>query len=139
MREIKFRLWNNAGKKSKIFYDVDQVFECLKQQSLFNDENHRFNKLGYNHIVEGSSFMQYTGLKDKNGKEIYEGDIVKINGADRIYYIRWFDDMCFAFADIRSDYVNTFYECYNTHNNGFPCDTHIEVIGNIYENPELIK
>lgn len=141
MREIKFRgkrinsgtmvfgdLLNGIGAKYNKKYIYPNVVLLPKDCHIMD---------GYE--VEPETIGQYTGLRDKNGKEIYEGDIVKINGADRIYYIRWFDDMCFGFADIRSDYLNTFYECYNTHNNGFPCDTHIEVIGNIYENPELIK
>jgi len=39
-REIKFRMWNNAGINSKMFYDTDQVAECLKQQMLSNDVEH---------------------------------------------------------------------------------------------------
>ena len=76
--------------------------------------------------------MQYTGLKDKNGKEIYEGDIISsLNFTGQVF---WNDFSCgYRFgktpeADIeRTAYLNKF------------ASSEYLVIGNIYENPELIK
>ena len=82
--------------------------------------------------------MQFVGIHDKNGYEVYEGDVVKIKNDSRTFYLRWFDDMRFAFADTRSDYEKTFYPTLDDAE-GFPMDSEIEIIGNIYENPELLK
>ena len=72
--------------------------------------------------------MQSTGLKDKNGTEIYEGDIVK-NIYDEIYVVKWFD----AGFYLEERYNGGFdYSELHFGNNK-------EVIGNIYENPELLE
>lgn len=74
--------------------------------------------------------MQYTGLTDKNGKEIYEGDIVKSEQWTPEIYRVWFSRGGFCFSNDTTDieYVNDakYLEQF-------------EVIGNIYENPELLK
>ena len=114
MKEIKFRLWCQSYKEweKDAWYVSPEGKACvLKDRYPLNPENH--------------ILMQYTGLKDKNGKEIWEGDIIEV-GKNFIGKIE-FDKSEAKF-------------CYKT-----PTSTvglygfHGEVIGNVYQNPELIK
>ncbi len=75
--------------------------------------------------------MQFTGLLDKNGKEIYEGDILKDN-IDGYVVVREMTGGHFTWKSTLSGIGGIFPFDYNQKNN-------CEVIGNIYENPELIK
>jgi len=141
MREIKFRAWDK--EKNKMIYSDETYprsvykfdFEILKDYKFtLNKMTDRFNVVdeeGDDYYIETYSpvdadIMQYTGLKDKNGKEIYEGDILlccelEINGTV------FFNEGCF-----RVQWENCIEDLYEN------CDVY-EVIGNIYENPELLK
>ena len=89
--------------------------------------------------------MQYTGLKDKNGKDIYEGDIVHISKDGQVWSVEY-DELSARFIvynqlnsnrDFNFDYKQTYVNCpivvVHSTKAFYP-----EVIGNIYENPELI-
>ena len=94
--------------------------------------------------TDNAKLMQFTGLHDKNGKEIYEGDIVKINAhsydfgfeKDRIGEIRFIEG-CFGFYKQLSEKEYLFNELSTEF--GYGELEYYEVIGNIYENPELLK
>lgn len=119
MREIKFRAWNKH----------DEIMEHINDLYWFEENGvHDFNDNNY-------EFMQYTGLKDVNGTEIYEGDIVNIcteGGCNPAKVIFDNEDQkeCFCvigyLGDLRTYPIKYFVDC------------EIEVIGNIYENPELL-
>lgn len=107
-RDIKFRAWNKEG-----YFDYLDLREG--GESDLTDLQ-----------FANAPFEQYTGLKDKNGKEIYEGDLVRMYGA--VYVTKWSDqDFSYIFSRPEIFYwlnIGRSSEC--------------EVIGNIHENPELL-
>jgi len=122
MKEIKFRAWNKKNKKmqySGIVWGITNLnYPALTGLNDFGD------------IDNLSDLMQYIGLKDKNGKEIYEGDIFihKFQTWKKSKVV--FFKGAFCYEDKYMD-IDTHYFA--------PDAQFIEVVGNIYENPELIK
>lgn len=111
MRTIKFRVWDTDSKKmlTPIGFDL---------QSLIDGEDYA--------TLEGCEIMQFTGLLDKNGKEIYEGDIIEwkkpaqesTNSSWGIGEIKW-NNTGFYIPGAGLDFT--------------------EIIGNIYQNPDLLS
>lgn len=121
MREIKFRAWDGERMIS--------LSRAIQYGLVFVLQNN-IDKCNTLEIYdEDICLMQYTGLKDKNGNEIYEGDILHHNVYGTLEVI--FDDGSFKLKD-------DFYSC----NDGIIKQKRIkyfEIIGNIYENLELLK
>lgn len=128
MRDIKFRCWDTENK------------QMLKVQELDFEDTFYGGRLSiradmYNDYfdIEDMILMQYTGLKDKNGKEIYEGDIAVYREDGSIGKITWNkEEAGFYFSMLLED---------GGYEEEMICDyiNNIEVIGNIYDNSELLK
>jgi len=87
------------------------------------------------HLVYSDTVGQYTGLTDKNGVKIFEGDIVKLvyNGAVSIFVVVWDpDELGFKATNGKLNYGRDGFQY-------LPCCEEIEIIGNIHDNPELLK
>ena len=124
MREIKFRAWN--GRK---IVDIDEMYFGRDGALEAGTTG------GSTYLVDPKELlMQYTGLKDKNGKEIYEGDVLLYDGGD-LPKEKW------SKAVVEWDQQGMW--THPGHSNA-PDDWFIrpsisEVIGNIHENPELLE
>lgn len=111
MREIKFRVW--TGKEYRFPPPLGEW--DTEDFAIFAEYQY------------GAIFEQYTGLKDKKGREIYEGDVVRYNDDTRVT-VEWIDDRgrWSPFSD-RDDFPP------------FPYAEESELIGNIHENPDLLS
>lgn len=130
MREIKFRgkteemnSWWTFGNLVICDNGDYQIGHCTKYGDTY-----------YRNKVFKETVGQYTGLKDKNGKEIYEGDIVYIKGETELLDIKGKVE----YSDIFAQYIIT-----NTKNIAYETEAlgdyeNIEVIGNEFDNPELL-
>lgn len=132
-RTIKFRAWD---KKLKLF--DDELFLALHGK-LYDHAKEEFDtpniEIDYVESKSRYELMQYTGLKDKNGTEIYEGDILSTD-LDRPYLIVEFRNGAFMFQchDNGKDY----YDFMATTGENSNFTKYHEVIGNVYENSELL-
>lgn len=120
MREIKFRVWDKVGSE---MIQQDDMFELYDVEELFEKPSD-----------EQYELMQFTGLKDKNGKEIYEGDVVNSKAHNPQNYLVAFIDCAFHCTHPKIEpYTIEPLHFYTS------IGCHLEVIGNIYENPELLE
>lgn len=119
MRDIKFRAWDRLDKK------MFDVFMFNENYVYINSKDARWR--------EDIELMQYTGLKDVAGIEIYEGDILEKDGhwGIRIEFYKGLKVLDLDNVRYNNKILNT-----NVYDFDF---TRWKVIGNIYENPELLK
>lgn len=140
MREIKFRAWDEQNKI------IHQDFQFIKSGDSGNDwiifisdrfplTEHKTNPFTNPNpfFAQQLKIMQFTGLKDKNGREIYEGDILKSTTYSKTYEIG-FTLGAFVVLDKDVGYTTILKQPIGLYDMNM-----YEVIGNIYENPELIK
>lgn len=128
---------------------IDPKFEFIIKGLPFSSDDSRFNWhkryvwlssmisrsandiSGFDYLGEVVAFRQYTGLKDRNGVEIYDGDIVISGMTGAIYLIFWSEEL-----------FGWYKKPVNTDSNNRPIyqdESSSRVIGNIYQNPELLE
>ena len=152
-REIKFRAWDEIGEWMGNVTSIDFNEGAVFIETKHSDDENRFD-------MNNVPVMQYTGLKDKNGKEIYEGDIINYSFKDsgeintRVLEV-YNDGTNFKTREIYRDYwlekvggvLLIVHGQLNAHKGKTQYLTDIscssiysyEIIGNIYENPELLE
>ena len=127
----KFRVWN---EKTESFIDYGDLMLDLKNGKVYSGD---VGILEYTiDVTNQVILMQYTGCRDKNGIEIYEGDVIK-DKYDKTWLVQWYVGAFVITNKIPdSDGQTTTYSHFsNVSNHHF----YFEVIGNIWENPELLE
>ena len=140
MREIKFRVWDNLEKS--YLNEEDIAINNLNNIFIFeiydkNDTDLWYTRLlpdpdNKRHVIE-----QYTGLKDKNGREIYEGDIVSVR--DSPVAVEDEEGVCYvAWSSVLAGFILKGSDAYKFDEQSLS-DLKLIIIGNIHENPELLE
>ncbi len=131
MRQLQFRAYDKKTKKWLLGYEYKNLggFSMFGECVVFGEvsamiDNYLFERDGRK--AEDLVIMQYTGLKDKNGKEIYEGDILQ-QGNKLLGAVVWMSE--------EDGFDMTGWVTSQSNHNCTPS----EIIGNIYENPEKLK
>ena len=143
--EPTFYLKNVDVFSDEIGIAYDDLLKTIKEQSKdltekeigqimqhFEDNSNAYDS---DYVtIRPDKILQCTGLKDKNGTLIYEGDVVKNNRLSNVYSVFWHNDgVCFLFKNLKVKNTISMYVLLQDYKDD------LEVIGNIYENPELIK
>jgi uncharacterized phage protein (TIGR01671 family) len=121
-KPIKFRAWDKDNEEMRSVYELNVLKNGVSVRCWGNPKT-----------LKNIELMQFTGLLDKNGSEIYEGDLLRIDMekfgvSDAVYKVIWEDDG-WALKDLSDDTLPAYI---------FHDKDRQEVIGNVYENPELL-
>lgn len=134
-RKIKFRAWIEKGCESKMGEVTSINLDEVYINYIVCNEQNEIEIIGLAYFDE-YVLLQYTGLKDKNGKEIYEGDILKYNfpydgrlkHTSPVTYLE--TQASFGVIDFYGNNIPLY---------DIPANNCFEIIGNIYENPEFLE
>ena len=146
MKEIKYRAWDKREEEMCEVISID--FEnklvrvsCIDRSTVYMDSTHPMTNRLYK--FDRVELLEYTGLKDKNGVEIYEGDLCTDNeDPKKVIEILWSDNHQWGCKIVKTDYVlsrNQTFPLWNWDRCERNGSRQLEIIGNIYENPELLS
>lgn len=131
-REIEYRLWDPAKKIMLECYELIFVQGGIKVSDGCTTQGWaKVNDTFKEKLTPSLVLLEYTGLKDKNGKKIYEGDICR-DSMGWVFEVLW-DNENARFIGCQSKPRGDTYICYVGR------VPFVEIIGNIYENPEIIE
>ena len=124
MREFKMKAWLKKEKKMVAIIGIDFNYEYIR----YTEDGNLFNENYKTAEFKDIELLQFTGLKDNGGQELYEADVIKFNdGIDDIYGLISYDDEDGAYR--------VSYENITEHLSDLEGD--FEIVGNIFENPNL--
>jgi len=132
MKIVKFRAKIiRAGKWSKWIYGSLDFTKYTYQEARIVGYD---DPVQYWHKIDKNTIGQYTGQKDKNKKEIYEGDILRFSEVDTAV-VEWNEKYSYFMVKPIQDY----YFDSDVLGHTLEYNNNVEIIGNIYDNPELLK
>ena len=124
MREFKMKAWLKKEKKMVAIIGIDFNYEYIR----YTEDSNLFNENYKTAEFKDIELLQFTGLKDNGGQELYEADVIKFNdGIDDIYGLISYDD--------EDGSYRVSYENITEHLSDLEGD--FEIVGNIFENPDL--
>ena len=124
MKEFKMKAWLKKEKKMVAIIGIDFNYEYIR----YTEDDNLFNENYKTAEFKNIELLQFTGLKDNGGQELYEADVIKFNdGIDDIYGLISYDDEDAVYC--------VSYENVIEHLSNMAGD--FEIVGNIFENPDL--
>ena len=124
MKELKIKAWLKKEKKMVAIIGIDFNYEYIR----YTEDDNLFNENYKTAEFKDIELLQFTGLKDNGGQELYEADVIKFNdGIDDIYGLISYDD--------EDGSYRVSYENITEHLSDLEGD--FEIVGNIFENPKL--
>ena len=124
MKELKIKAWLKKEKKMVSIIGIDFNYEYIR----YTEDDNLFNENYKTAEFKNIELLQFTGLKDNGGQELYEADVIKFNdGIDDIYGLISYDD--------EDGTYRVSYENITEHLSDLEGD--FEIVGNIFENPDL--